>query len=65
MRAVTITGDHADTAAAIAREIGILEEGHEVITGAELDKLSDEEFIKRIDNISVYAGSAPKTKAYS
>lgn len=62
MRAVMITGDHADTAAAIAREIGILEEGHEVITGAELDKLSDEEFIKRIDNISVYARVSPENK---
>lgn len=39
-----ITGDHMDTARAIAKEIGILVEGGISITGAELDKLSDEEF---------------------
>lgn len=62
MRAVMITGDHADTAAAIAREIGILEEGMSVITGAELDKLSDEEFMSKLDSICVYARVSPENK---
>lgn len=62
MRAVMITGDHADTAAAIAKEIGILEDGMGVVTGAELDKLSDEEFASKLANICVYARVSPENK---
>lgn len=62
MRAVMITGDHVDTATAIAKEIGILEDGMSVITGAELDRLSDEEFVSRIDDICVYARVSPENK---
>jgi len=62
MRAIMITGDHIDTASAIAREIGILEEGGLVITGAELDKLSDEEFYKNLDRYRVFARVSPENK---
>lgn len=62
IRAVMITGDHVDTAAAIAREIGILEEGQKVITGAEIDKMSDEEFDKNLDDYRVFARVSPENK---
>lgn len=54
-----ITGDHADTAAAVARELGI---GGEVVTGAELDGMSEEELADRIDAIGVFARVAPEHK---
>ena len=60
--AIMITGDHIDTASAIAREIGILEEGKRVITGAELDKLSDEEFFAHLDEYRVFARVSPENK---
>ena len=56
-----ITGDHAKTAEAIAREVGILTTGR-VITGAELDKLSDEEYLSIVDDIQVYARVRPEQK---
>ena len=56
-----ITGDHAKTAEAIAREIGILTTGR-VITGAELDRLSDEEYHSIVDDIQVYARVKPEQK---
>lgn len=62
MTAIMITGDHMDTAKAIASEIGILEEGKISITGAELDKMSDEEFAEKIDLIRVYARVSPENK---
>lgn len=64
MRAVMITGDHIDTARAIAEEIGILEKtGDElVISGMELDKLSDEEFLANIDRYRVFARVSPENK---
>jgi len=62
MRAVMITGDHADTAAAIAREIGILEEGKLVVTGAELDKMDEQEFMSKLADICVYARVSPENK---
>ena len=59
---IMITGDSILTAKAIAKDIGILKEGNEAITGAELDKLTDEEFEKRIKNIRVYARVSPENK---
>ena len=63
IRAVMITGDHIDTAVAIARDLGIVEDASQAITGAELDKISDEEFKTRVRDISVYARVQPEHKA--
>ena len=62
MRAVMITGDHRDTAFAIANKIGIAKSEDEVLTGLELDKLSDEEFLKVVEKVSVYARVSPENK---
>jgi len=59
---IMITGDSVSTAIAIAKDIGILTEGKEAITGLELDAMSDEEFEKRIKNIRVYARVSPENK---
>ncbi|WP_447978020.1 cation-translocating P-type ATPase [Candidatus Nitrospira bockiana] len=55
IRTIMITGDHKDTAVAIARELGLLDDGAEGISGAELNALSDEELVKRVPRIGVYA----------
>ena len=62
IRPVMITGDHKATAMAIAREIGIFKENSVAITGAELEKLSDEEFNANVANYTVYARVAPEHK---
>ncbi len=62
IKPVMITGDHVSTASAIAREIGILEDGDLAITGAELDLMSDEELDAKIEEISVYARVSPENK---
>jgi Ca2+-transporting ATPase len=62
IRPVMITGDHKSTALAIAREIGIYKEGDNAITGAELEKLSNEEFTENVAKYSVYARVAPEHK---
>ena len=59
---VMITGDHKLTATAIAREVGIYEEGELALTGVELDNLSDEEFDKEVEKIAVYARVSPEHK---
>lgn len=62
IRTVMITGDHVATASAIAREIGILEEGGRAVTGAELAAMSEEELRGSIRDISVYARVSPEDK---
>lgn len=62
IRPIMITGDHKDTAVAIAKELGILENESMAITGAELEKLSDEELEKKITGFSVYARVQPEHK---
>ena len=62
MRTVMITGDHIDTAVAIAIELGIITDRSQAITGAQLDKISDEEFEQRIETLGVYARVQPEHK---
>ncbi|HJB91299.1 MAG TPA: calcium-translocating P-type ATPase, PMCA-type [Candidatus Eisenbergiella merdigallinarum] len=62
IRPVMITGDHRDTAAAIAMELGIIHSKDEAMTGAGLDKMSDEELEKNIEQYSVYARVQPEHK---
>ena len=62
IKPVMITGDHVITASAIARELGILNDGDLAITGTELDAMSDEELDKQVEKISVYARVSPENK---
>ena len=62
IKAVMITGDHVSTASAIARELGILNDGDLAITGADLDKMSDSELDEKVSFISVYARVSPENK---
>ena len=62
IRPVMITGDHKDTATAIAKELGILEPGQMAITGAELDAIPDEVFAQEVRKYSVYARVQPENK---
>ncbi|MBQ7082736.1 MAG: cation-translocating P-type ATPase [Oscillospiraceae bacterium] len=62
IRAVMITGDHKDTAVAIAKELGIIEDASEAITGAELDKIPDEELNEAVKKYGVYARVQPEHK---
>ena len=59
---VMITGDQALTAASIARDIGIMDGNGEVVTGAELNAMSDEELQRRVESIKVYARASPEQK---
>ena len=62
IRTVMITGDHKVTAVAIAKKIGIFNDGDIAVTGLELDKMSDEELKQKIEKISVYARVSPENK---
>ncbi|MEE9196788.1 MAG: HAD-IC family P-type ATPase [bacterium] len=59
---VMITGDHLLTAEAVAREMGILEEGDEVLAAADLDRLTVEELAERVERVKVYARVSPEDK---
>ena len=62
IRAVMITGDHRDTAVAIAKELGIITDEAQAVTGTELDGLSDEQLRQRVTEYGVYARVQPEHK---
>ena len=62
IKPVMITGDHKITAVAIAKELGILTDNSEALSGVEIDKLSDEELKNKVEKISVYARVSPEHK---
>jgi Ca2+-transporting ATPase len=62
IRTMMITGDYPDTARAIAQEIGLLQQGHEVRTGAELEAMDDATLREQIEQVDVFARVSPKHK---
>ena len=62
LRPIMITGDHVDTATAIAKELGLLAPGDEAVTGTELSAMDDDTFRRRLQHISVYARVQPEHK---
>lgn len=62
IRTVMITGDHRDTAAAIAKRLGILKEGQQVLEGRQLDELDEKGLALQLDGVSVYARVSPEHK---
>ena len=62
IKVVMISGDYPITARAIAREVGIYKDGDRVLTGAEMDEMTDDEFRAILDNVTVYARVSPENK---
>jgi len=62
IRTVMVTGDYAETARAIGEQIGLMRPGGQVITGQELSQMSDEELIRRVDDVDVFARVSPEHK---
>lgn len=62
IRPIMITGDHIDTAVAIAKELGILRDGAQAVSGMQLDDMDDATFAQNFQNISVYARVQPEHK---
>lgn len=62
IRPIMITGDHKDTATAISKELGIIEDESEVLTGKEIDELSDNDFLEKLKKCSVFARVQPEHK---
>jgi Ca2+-transporting ATPase len=62
IRSIMITGDHKLTAVAIAKEMGIFKDGDRVLTGEELERISEEELEKIVDKVTVYARVSPMDK---
>ena len=62
IRTLMITGDYPNTATAISREIGLVQHGDPVLSGADMDKLSDEEFAREVERTHVYARVSPQHK---
>jgi len=62
IKVVMITGDHKLTAVAVAKELGIIEEGDIALTGGELDRMSDDEFERIVEKVKVYARVSPEHK---
>ncbi len=62
IRSIMITGDHALTAEAIARDLGILQEGERAVTGNQLDAMTDEEISKKLESVSAFARVSPSHK---
>jgi Ca2+-transporting ATPase len=62
LKSVMVTGDYRETARAIAEEIGMLSPGGRVLTGAELDQISDEDFVQVVEQVDVFARVSPQHK---
>ncbi len=62
IRTVMITGDHPGTARSIAEELALWQDGNEVLTGVELERLSDDELFERVPRVAVFARVAPEHK---
>lgn len=62
MRPIMITGDHMETAFAVAKEVGIVSKKSQILTGGEIDAMSDEVFLKKLESVNVFARVSPENK---